>query len=222
VSPALRPVLIAALLVPALAGCSSTGAAETAKEASGPTATATPSPTASAVPQDSSATVAEAQLSSAVDSQLTYALTYWQDYNTAEFETLSENDCVNFTSQTLLARGWTQDDEWFYDASSVYDSAAAWRSSTALHDYLEERPDLATALDDTQRDQVVPGDIVQFDWDGSGDRDHTGVVTRVETTDAGVAISFAGHTEDSDFRDVDEAITVDHPGGTAFYWHLSD
>ncbi|BDZ45464.1 amidase domain-containing protein [Naasia aerilata] len=216
----LRPVLIAALLVSALAGCAGTADAPGHRAAPGSTATgSTPSGEAS---RSKSGPVLPAGLSSAVNRQLTYALTYWKTYNTAEFETLGEDDCVNFTSQTLLQRGWTQDDEWYYDASSVYDSGAAWRSSTALRDYLEEHPERATALDDTQRDQVVPGDIVQFDWDGSGDRDHTGVVTRVEKTGAGIKIAFAGHTEDSDFRDVDEAITVDHPGGTAYYWHLAD
>jgi hypothetical protein len=161
------------------------------------------------------------EVTTPVDRQLSYALAHWQDYNTAEYETLGTTDCVNFTSQTLLQRGWKQDDEWYYGDGSVLDASASWRSSTAFRDWLESRPDLATALDDTQRDQIVPGDVVQFDWDQSGDRDHTGVVTRVEHTDAGTKIYFAGHTLDSDFRDVDTAITVDHPGGLVYYWHLT-
>jgi hypothetical protein len=161
------------------------------------------------------------EVTTPVDRQLTYALAHWSDYNTAEYETLGDNDCVNFTSQTLIERGWTQDDAWHYGESGVWSASDAWRSSTALMAYLGTRPDLATPLDDTQRDQVVPGDIAQFDWDGSGDRDHTGIVTRVEHTADGVKIYFAGHTLDSDYRDVDEAIMVDHPGGTAYYWHLS-
>ncbi|WP_210480076.1 amidase domain-containing protein [Naasia sp. SYSU D00948] len=160
------------------------------------------------------------QVSTPVDRQLSYVLAHWQSYNTAEYQTLEGNDCVNFTSQSLVARGWTQDGEWFYDPSSVYSSGAPWRSSTAFRDWLRDRPELAVPLDDTQRNQVVPGDIAQFDWDNSGDRDHTGVVTRVEHTDAGTKIYFAGHTLDSDYRDVDQAITVDHPGGTAYYWHI--
>jgi hypothetical protein len=30
-----------------------------------------------------------------------------------------------------------------------------------------------------------------------------------------------GHNEDSDYRDLDEAITVDHPGGVGHFWSLS-
>jgi hypothetical protein len=80
---------------------------------------------------------------------------------------------------------------------------------------------LIAALLVPARDRVVLGDIVQFDWDGNGDRDHTGIVTRVDRTSVGTKVYFAGHTEDSDYRDVDQAITKDHPGGTAYYWHLS-
>ena len=68
---------------------------------------------------------------------------------------------------------------------------------------------------------MKPGDVVQFDWDGTGDRDHTGVVTRVAHDGGRIRIAFAGHTKDSDYRDVDDAITVDHPGGTAYYWSLA-
>jgi hypothetical protein len=161
----------------------------------------------------------DAALTEPVRAQVDYVLEYWSDYN-PDYEEVPGNDCVNFTSQSLLARGWTEDDEWYYDEDSVWDSSPAWVSSTAFDEYLSSRPDLVEPLDDTQRDQVVVGDIVQFDWDDSGDRDHTGVVTRVETTDDGTEIFFAGHTEDSDFRSVDAAITEDHPGGDVYYWHI--
>lgn len=171
-------------------------------------------------PQPSTQTDAQPVLSAAVQRQIDYVLTYWKNYNTAEYGVLGDNDCVNFASQSLIQRGWTQDDDW-YHASDIEDSSDTWLSSTAMHDWLETRPDLATPLDDSQRDQVKVGDIVQFDWDRSGDRDHTGIVTRVTHTDAGTQIAFAGHTEDSDYRDVDEAITVDHPGGAVYYWSVA-
>jgi hypothetical protein len=163
----------------------------------------------------------EYQVTTPVDRQLAYALAHWKNYNTAEYETLGTTDCVNFTSQSLLARGWKQSAAWHYGSSGIMSASATWRSSTALRDWLRTRPDLATPLDDTQRDQVAVGDIAQFDWDNTGDRDHTGVVTKVEKTPAGTKVYFAGHTLDSDYRDVDTAITVDHPGGKAFYWHLT-
>ena len=60
-------------------------------------------------------------------------------------------------------------------------------------------PERATPLSDAQRDQVKVGDIAQFDWDNSGDRDHTAIVTRVDKTASGMQIYYAGHTNDTDF-----------------------
>jgi hypothetical protein len=162
------------------------------------------------------------QVLTPLDRQMNYVLTYWKIRNTAVYGSLDDDDCVNFTSQSLLARGWTMDAQWYHSrtASGINSYGSAWISSTALMHYLAARPTLATALTDKQRSSVVVGDIVQFDWDNSGDRDHTGIVTRVTTTDGKTEIYFAGHSLDSDYRSVDTAITVDHPGGTAYYWHL--
>lgn len=154
-----------------------------------------------------------------IDRQLEYLLTYWQDYNPA-FQRLGDTDCVDFTSQSLLERGWQQQGAWAH-AEQVADSGPAWISSTAFRDFMTAHPELGTPLTDAQRDRVRLGDVVQFDWDGTGDRDHTGVVTRITTAGGRTRIGFAGHTMDSDYRDVDDAITVDHPGGTAFYWSLA-
>jgi hypothetical protein len=157
-----------------------------------------------------------------VDAQMNYALAHWQNRNVAEYGSYGDNDCVNFTSQSLIARGWVEDSEWYHNAGSdgTHSYSSAWLSSTAMMRYFKARPELATALTDDQRDQVVVGDVVQFDWDNSGDRDHTGIVSRIEGTGADRVIYFAGHSLDSDYRSVDVAITTDHPGGTAYYWHL--
>ncbi|MFD1721290.1 amidase domain-containing protein [Amnibacterium endophyticum] len=154
-----------------------------------------------------------------VDRQLEYVLTYWKDYNPA-YQRLGDTDCVDFTSQSLLERGWEQQGTWTH-AEQVVSSGPAWISSTAFRDFMTLHPELGTALTDDQRDRVKLGDVVQFDWDGSGDRDHTGVVTRITTEGGRTRIGYAGHTKDSDYRDVDESITIDHPGGTAFYWSLA-
>jgi hypothetical protein len=155
---------------------------------------------------------------SGLDRQLRYVLTYWKHYNPA-YEPLDDNDCVDFASQSLLQRGWKEQGAWTH-AEAVLDSGLAWRSSTALRDFLAARPQLATPLTDQQRAKVKLGDIVQFDWDRSGDRDHTGVVTRIVHTSSAIKIYFAGHTRDSAYRNVDTAITKDHPGGVAYYWSV--
>lgn len=219
-SRAIAAVAMTAASVAVLAACSGPTATE------GEAAVAPKPSTSAQIPapvQDTSAgdaAPAAAALSAPVQAQVDYALKYWQDYNEAEYGVLGDNDCVNFASQSLIARGWQQDDEWFH-AGDVYQSSDSWRSSTAFRDWLETRPDLATPLDDTQRDQVSVGDIVQFDWDQSGDRDHTGIVTKVTHDDGGTQVYFAGHTLDSDYRSVDTAITEDHPGGAVYYWHIA-
>ena len=70
---------------------------------------------------------------------------------------------------------------------------------------------------------VKVGDVVQFDWDDSGDRDHTGVVTSVVTErDGSIEIRYAGHTDATLDRSVDWAITEYHPGGVAYYWSIPE
>ncbi|MCD5348279.1 amidase domain-containing protein [Agromyces sp. H3Y2-19a] len=184
-------------------------------------ATARPTPGADA---RADSTVAAAAVSPAVAAQLAYLRAHWQDTSSEEFGYIDENDCVNFASQGLLARGWTEDDEWWYSADGdPWASSDAWISSTVLRDYLELHPERATALDDTQRSLVKPGDLVQFDWDGTGDRDHTGTVTAVVVgADGAVSIEYAGHTDATWDRTVDEAITEIHPGGVAYYWSIPE
>ena len=153
-----------------------------------------------------------------IDAQVAYVLAYWSSYNSAQYPVLSGVDCANFASQSLIARGWTMDGAWYYDASTRQMSPS-WSSSTALRDYLSTQPARATALSDAQRDQVKVGDIAQFDWDGSGDRDHTAIVTRVEHTDEGTKVWVGGHTKDADYWDVDQALATG--GGTVSYFSLS-
>ncbi len=164
--------------------------------------------------------VADETSDPAVLAQLDYALAYWSDYNVEEWGVLEGNDCVNFASQALVARGWAQTEEWNH-GGDPYSSTASWRSSTAMHDWLADHPELATPLDDDERELVRLGDVVQFDWDRSGDRDHTGIVTRIARGDGEVRIYFAGHTKDSAYRDVDVAITEEHPGAEVYYWSLA-
>ncbi|MFF2388867.1 amidase domain-containing protein [Agromyces sp. NPDC058104] len=155
--------------------------------------------------------------SPAIDAQLGYVLAHWNNYNTGEYLVLSGVDCANFTSQSLIARGWKMDTGWYYDRATGAMSAS-WSSSTAMRDWLYGRPDLATPLDDSQRGLVKVGDIAQFDWDGSGDRDHTAVVTRVEHSADGTAVWVGGHTKDADYWNVDEALASG--GGSVTYFSL--
>ncbi|TFB99114.1 amidase domain-containing protein [Cryobacterium sp. HLT2-28] len=152
-----------------------------------------------------------------VTAQTTYALAHWDDYNTDDYGSIGGNDCVNFTSQTLVARGWTMDAGWSFDTDSLKYSPA-WASSTAFAAYLAAHPERATPLTDKQRNLVKVGDIVQFDWDDSGDEDHTGIVTRVEKSGQTARIYYAGHTSNTDYQSVDESLR--NGGGTVSFWSV--
>lgn len=155
-------------------------------------------------------------------SEMTYVDAHWKSRNTAEYGSL-DADCVNFASQALLARGWAMDDDWWHTGTKgSNDYSRAWVSSTAFMHYLEKHPELATPRDADDTADIVVGDIIQFDWDNSGDRDHTAIVSRITGTGADRQIFAAAHTPDSHLKSVEKIITVDHPGADVYFWHLAD
>ncbi|MEB0303397.1 amidase domain-containing protein, partial [Mucilaginibacter sp. 5C4] len=77
----------------------------------------------------------------------------------------------------------------------------------------------ATPLTAGESSRVKVGDIVQFDWDRSGDKDHTGIVTRVVKDASGTHLYYAGHTEDSLDKSVEESLA--NTGGTVSYWSVA-
>ncbi|KQQ10179.1 amidase domain-containing protein [Rathayibacter sp. Leaf296] len=160
-------------------------------------------------PAIEAAKAAAALDASRLASQLDYVETYWNEYNSAQYGVIGGNDCVNFASQSLIARGWSMDSEWSFSAGGGYSSA--WASSTAFNSYLAAHPERATPLANDQRDQVEVGDVVQFDWDGSGDWDHTGIVTSVD----GDTILYASHTVDNFDQDIDSA-----SAGRIMFWSV--
>lgn len=154
-----------------------------------------------------------------VHAEVAYALAHWSDRNVGKYGSLGHDDCVNFASQALVARGWRQTPDWWHSQSlGVNHYSPAWISSTAFANYLSAHPELATPLTDGQRSRVAVGDIVQFDWDDSGNRDHTGIVTRIGNHDGHIEVYYASHSNDRRDMSVDEALHLD--GGTAYYWHL--
>ncbi|RUQ87193.1 CHAP domain-containing protein [Labedella gwakjiensis] len=154
-----------------------------------------------------------------VDKQLGYALTHWENYNTAYGDyNPSGGDCANFVSQTLLARGWQMNSTW---SSSNGQGTRAWVYAPALEDWLQSDTSLGlTKLDDTQRDKLKVGDIAFFDWNFNGNPDHVMIVSDIVQGENGLEIKVAGHNENRDFRDVDDAITIDHPDSTVWYYSV--
>ncbi|MCS5717580.1 amidase domain-containing protein [Herbiconiux sp. CPCC 205763] len=163
------------------------------------------------------------EIQTPVDSQMNYAFTYWRDYNLAEWGEFPDNDCGNFVNQAMLARGWTQNADWFSEYATTGDYSLSWIRGNEMDAYYDSRPD-TTRLELTQRDQVKVGDVVMFDWDPLNDNgvDHTMMVSQVlPNLDGTIAIKLVGHTLDAQYRDLDNAITVEKPGGTAHFWSIA-
>ncbi|ARJ04320.1 hypothetical protein B5808_03045 [Cnuibacter physcomitrellae] len=163
------------------------------------------------------------EIQTGVDAQMNYAFTYWKDYNLDEWGVFSDNDCGNFVNQAMLARGWTQDADWYSDYATTGDYSYSWIRGNEMDAYYASRPD-TTLLSIDQRDQVKVGDVAMFDWDPANDNgvDHTMIVSKVTAQpDGTVAIKLVGHTVDAQYRDLDNAITVENPGGTAHFWSIA-
>lgn len=158
----------------------------------------------------------------AVDRQMEYLFAHWDNYNVAQYGDLNSigGDCANFVSQSLLARGWSMTDDWYnYDAGE--DWADAWGHVPSFDEWLRAHPEYgATTLGLDQRAQAKIGDLVVFDWDGDGVLDHIQVVSSIAVVDGEVKIGMVGHNLDSDYRDLDTVLTVDHPGATGYFWSI--
>lgn len=155
----------------------------------------------------------------AVVEQLAYAKKHYAKPNRAEFGDLGGTDCVNFTSQTLLARGWKMTTEWA-QSNSGDPYTRAWISSTALRDYLTQHAELATPLTWKQRGLVAVGDIVQFDWDNSGDRDHTAIISGIEVIDGKRRLLVAQHSPGAWDWPISTQIAEHGDSTRVYFWHL--
>ena len=169
---------------------------------------------------------------SGVDKQMAYAFSHWNLYSSPRFGYIPGNDCVDFTSQTLLARGWKQSAQWFDKGADPRSkrpiASATWVSSTAMSNWLHKRTDLATHLgyNQTDRDQVVVGDIVQFDWDSKkypGVWQHTGVVSKVVTMANGHHdIYYTAHTNNRQYGGSTQWLAQHWPTPLRIqFWHLT-
>ncbi|NEN05626.1 CHAP domain-containing protein [Diaminobutyricibacter tongyongensis] len=163
------------------------------------------------------------QVITPVDKQLNYAMQHWNNYNTAQYGDLNPvgGDCANFVSQTLIARGWTQNDDW-YNRDAAASWSPSWGYVPAMDNYFSSTPSLGLheyPFDD--RDKIKVGDIVMFDWNDNDSLDHVQIVSQVIHQNGKILIKMVGHNTDSDYRDLDTAITVDHPGAVGHFWSFT-
>lgn len=154
----------------------------------------------------------------AVDRQLEYAFAYWNDYNTEFYGDFNAwgGDCINFVSQTLVARGWVPTDDWFNDAQE--DWAPAFVHVPSFDEWLSSHPEYgAVRLGLDSIDQVKIGDVVLFDWEGDGSLDHAQVVSGLEDGD----VLMVGHNVDSTYRSVTAALAEQgHEAAQVSFWSI--
>lgn len=162
-------------------------------------------------------TVIRAAIAS-ITKQISYAKEHYKNPNKQTFGDLGGTDCVNFVSQTLLARGWTLNPEWTYKNNY----SRAWISSTGFHDYLKTKPYLATELTWEDRDKIQVGDIVQFDWDNSGDRDHTAIVSGMQVTNGHHELLVTSHSPAAFDWPITEVIAEHGEPTKVHFWKLAN
>lgn len=158
----------------------------------------------------------------AVDNQLAYAFAHWNDYNLAAYGDFNVwgGDCMNFVSQTLVARGWTPTSDWFNDAQE--DWAPAFVHVPSFDEWLASHPEYgAVKFSHTERAAAKVGDLVVFDWDADGSLDHVQVISAITGEGDSMRIAMVGHNLDTMYRDLDGALaTQGGPNAMAWIWSI--
>lgn len=158
----------------------------------------------------------------AVDRQLEYAFAHWNSYNTAYYGDFNAwgGDCINFVSQTLVARGWVPTSDWFNDAQE--DWAAAFVHVPSFDEWLSEHPEYgAVRMGLDQIDDVKIGDVVLFDWEGDGSLDHAQVVSGIDQVDGQTDVLMVGHNVDSTYRSITAALAEQgHESAQVYFWSI--
>ena len=156
---------------------------------------------------------------SSVKAQLAYIDTHWLTRENSRYAYVPNNDCANFVSQTLVARGLKQTKLW---NQSKKVATPPFVFATALRTYLLKLKGFKE-LPDSQREKVKIGDIAMFDWNNSGDKDHVGIVNLIQKMpDGSIKIYIAQHTLHRYYRSVDWFITVRHPNAKVSYMSVPE
>ncbi|MFT8362897.1 MAG: amidase domain-containing protein [Sporolactobacillus sp.] len=110
-----------------------------------------------------------------------YAETWWNKRNPA-YPSI-ENDCTNYISQCLYAGGiamsgapirgrgwWQQKTNWSF----------SWTVANSLRWYLSKSGNSIGARETDRADQLVPGDLICYDFEGDGHWNHNTIVTALD------------------------------------------
>jgi hypothetical protein len=116
-----------------------------------------------------------------------YADLWWNSHNPA-FAYFTDDDCTGFVSQCLYAANMPMTGEpdrakgWWYQAATKSRQANwsySWSTSNALYLYLTKQ--LGAAVESTAKSLRI-GDVIFYDWNGTGRFNHTTVVTDFDSS----------------------------------------
>jgi hypothetical protein len=119
-------------------------------------------------------------VSSGIDKQMNYTLKHWSTYNRAQYSDFNPRggDCMNFVSQTLVARGFAMNDLWHnrFKPGDELDNWASWTTgpwiSVSRFDKYAEDHQKQLGLTHTKmttdgrfdRSKIKLGDVAIFEW----------------------------------------------------------
>jgi hypothetical protein len=149
-----------------------------------------------------------------VQREIQYVDDNWYTQGTNNYRYVPNEDCANFASQALLARGWPVTADW-----APY--TLAWVSSTHLRVWILATHSRIKELAGVESfSRVKVGDIAQFDWYNTGVRDHTAIVTEVTRVNGVLQVYVGEHTDPFEYRNVRDMITNVHPGASVYFLSL--
>lgn len=149
---------------------------------------------------------------------VSYATKYWKNYNT-RYRRFSK-DCTNFVSQAMREGGWRDTGGaalyryvtvWFYD--SIFQSWT-WVNANDWFAFVNSRPRGRYVKDSKN---LVPGDVIQIDFDLNGRIDHTMIVTARDNIGRVYLTYHSNDTYNKPFAD----IRAQYPRAAYHYWSLN-
>lgn len=127
-----------------------------------------------------------------------YAEVWWNDYNPA-FPQFAV-DCTNYISQCLLAGGapmWGEPNRergWWYRNNNW---SFSWSVAHSFYWYLKTQATSIQAIEVESAEELYPGDVICYDFQGDNRWDHTTIVV---TYDRAANPLVNAHTDNSRHR----------------------
>ncbi|MDT3428497.1 hypothetical protein J2Z22_004089 [Paenibacillus forsythiae] len=156
-----------------------------------------------------------------------YADRWWNE-NNPEYETFAV-DCTNYVSQCLFAGGapinytGKRETGWWYKGyvGGQEGWSFSWAVSDSLRRYLDGERRFGLRAETVERpEQLMLGDVIQYDWDGDGRFQHSTVVTAF---DAGGMPLVNAHTVPSRHRYWDYRDSYAWTDRTVYrFFHIND